>query len=308
MLDEDAVPVDDVPLQAPEQVTPVPLLQFDVEALEKLFEGPDPAVMNARASSVATIYLMGDASGTGFGSALWNGEGLAYQAGNHAPYYAAQSSNFCKADNLVSRMGEGADTGIWDENECFILTDNEAFEGIFYKGHSSSPELTDVILHLWILQQKHSKILHVIHVAGMKASGIDGLSPGDMLEGMMIGGANPQSYLPFHLNTNEQMNGAVIDWVHSWWRDIDCNPWADVPLKHLTPEDWFCLHKSMEPRLWIQPPAAMTAMMEMIFEDRLAHPFVPHVFAVPRLMTHLWRKVLSKDANLMFAVPCGFPF
>ena len=52
----------------------------------------------------------------------------------------------------------------------------------------------------------------------------------------------------------------------------------------------------------------MTTVMEMFFEDRLAHPFVPHVFVVPRLMTHQWRKALSKDADLLFTVPCGFAF
>ena len=66
MLDVDGVPADEVLLQAPKQVTPVPRLKFDVDALEKLFEGPDPVVVKARASSVAAFYLMGDTSGTGF--------------------------------------------------------------------------------------------------------------------------------------------------------------------------------------------------------------------------------------------------
>ena len=35
------------------------------------------------------------------------------------------------------------------------------------------------------------------------------------------------------------------------------------------------------------------------------HPRIPHVFLIPRLMTHLWRKQLGKDADLMFAVRAG---
>ena len=45
--------------------------------------------------------------------------------------------------------------------------------------------------------------------------------------------------------------------------------------------------------------------MELFNDDRVAHPWQPHVFAVPRLMTHLWRKQLSKDADLMFTVAVG---
>ena len=46
--------------------------------------------------------------------------------------------------------------------------------------------------------------------------------------------------------------------------------------------------------------------MELFNEDRIAHPQNPHVFVVPRLMTHLWRKNLGKDADVMFTVaPAG---
>ena len=56
------------------------------------------------------------------------------------------------------------------------------------------------------------------------------------------------------------------------------------------------------------PPAAMDTVVEMFAEDRLAKPHIPHVFAVPRLMTHLWRKALSKDADLCFSIRAGAPF
>jgi hypothetical protein len=43
-------------------------------------------------------------------------------------------------------------------------------------------------------------------------------------------------------------------------------------------------------------------------DDRLAHPHWPHVFVIPRLMTHMWRKVLGKDADVLFTVPAGVSF
>jgi hypothetical protein len=48
----------------------------------------------------------------------------------------------------------------------------------------------------------------------------------------------------------------------------------------------------------------MPTVLEMFNDDRMANPHLHHVFAVPRLMTHLWRKQLAKDADLVFTVPC----
>ena len=52
----------------------------------------------------------------------------------------------------------------------------------------------------------------------------------------------------------------------------------------------------------------MEVALELLCEDRLAHPQWPHVFVVPRLMTHLWRKDLMKNADLLFTVPAQVPF
>ncbi len=101
------------------------------------------------------------------------------------------------------------------------------------------------------------------------------------MEGMMIPGTHPLSFVPFHLNANEQSEGEVPTWVQLWWQDPDGEPWARAPLKLLSPDDWFEPWKTNEPRFWCPPPAAMTAVMEMFAEDRVAHPFVPHVFVVP---------------------------
>ena len=48
--------------------------------------------------------------------------------------------------------------------------------------------------------------------------------------------------------------------------------------------------------------------MEVFNEDHLAHPWIPHVFVVPRLMTHLWRKLLGRDADLLFTLEVGDHF
>jgi hypothetical protein len=52
----------------------------------------------------------------------------------------------------------------------------------------------------------------------------------------------------------------------------------------------------------------MTAVLEMFAEDRLAHPYIPHVFVLPRLMTHLWRKSLARDADILITLNTNHPF
>ena len=136
-------------------------------------------------------------------------------------------------------------------------------------------------------------ILHVIHVAGsrLKSWGVDGLSRGDLLEGMM-GGQDPLSFIPLAVGANGSSGGRVREWVDSWWSE-----WSDVSLTEVGKDEMFELKDMKGGRLWMSPPAAMETVMELFNEDRIAHSQNPHVFVVPRLMTHLWRKKLGKDAG-----------
>lgn len=90
-----------------------------------------------------------------------------------------------------------------NDTEIFVITDNLPFKGTYYKGHSSSKKLNQIILGMRLFEIRSSALLHIIHVAGtrMKDAGIDGLSHGDVLEGMMVWGSNsnPLSFVPFHL-------------------------------------------------------------------------------------------------------------
>ena len=52
----------------------------------------------------------------------------------------------------------------------------------------------------------------------------------------------------------------------------------------------------------------METVIQVFNEDRLAHPWNPHVFVVPRLMTHLLRKNLGKDMDVLFTVQMGGHF
>ena len=83
--------------------------------------------------------------------------------------------------------------------ELIIITDNDTFEKAYYKGHSKSPKLNSIIFRLHQLARVTGAIVHVIHVAGtcMKEAGVDGLSQGDFLQGIMAGN-HPLEYLPLN--------------------------------------------------------------------------------------------------------------
>ena len=91
--------------------------------------------------------------------------------------------------------------------------------------------------------------------------------------------------------------------MDSWWEE-----WSDISLTKVGKNEWFKLKKLEGGRLWMPPPATMETIMEFFNEYRIAHPWNPHVFVVPRLMTHLWRKHLGKDVDLMFTVTPGEHF
>ena len=250
-------------------------------------------------------YLLGDASGHGFGSGLWTGGVLDYESGDWASLHAEQTSNWKEAGNLVARVKKGVEDGVLQGAELFLFTDNMVFEGTYYKAGSTSPKLHELQLELHEVEMAGDLIIHVIHIAGtrMKETGIDGLSRGDFLEGIMAGG-DPLSYLPLDQGAIER-EPTVENWIRDWWGRSE--------LTKLEPEDWFTTGQSEKPGLhggylWSPPPAAMAVALEMLGEAIHKRPHVTHVVVAPRLMTHLWRKQLGKDADVMFTVPVGTPF
>jgi hypothetical protein len=110
------------------------------------------------------------------------------------------------------------------------MTDNTAFEGAYYKGHSLSEKLNDKVFRLHKTKRDGGFILHVIHIAGkrMKATGVDGLSRWDLSKGILAG-VNLFSHLPFNLGAEERSKGVVGSWVRSWWRTKRGEDWGGAP-------------------------------------------------------------------------------
>jgi hypothetical protein len=174
-----------------------------------------------------------------------------------------------------------------------------------------------------VLQLKHLELefgfmLHVIHVSGrrMISQGTDGLSRGDVTTGVLQG--QPMlSFAPLHLSATQRSPG-LISWCVSWLL-------PQHSLLPLDPTGWFSLGHGIQDfatnsdglevpvlsgsqstvYLWTPPPAAAFLALEQLSYARLKRPHLAHIVVCPRLMTAYWRKLLHKQSDLVFTLPCG---
>lgn len=145
----------------------------------------------------------------------------------------------------------------------------------------------------------------------MISQGTDGVSRGNLLEGVMVG-KNMLSFVPLNLSAIDRSKG-LLNWIHSW---------SDPNAELLTPEGWFTRGHGIvggnrnldgewaplyndKTYIWSPPPAAAFDAMSELIKARHKNPNVAHIFVCPRLYTHMWRKSLMKFADCCFYVPVG---
>ena len=73
---------------------------------------------------MAYFYLLGNASGQGCGSGLWDHEGLRYDLTNWSTQWENEASKWKEGTNLTIRVKEIAEEHKLDNGELFILIDN----------------------------------------------------------------------------------------------------------------------------------------------------------------------------------------
>ena len=288
-------------VKPPKDVMSAPRLYDDVYALKLLFKEKEPVKRRVRLSQRAVaFYGFADASGQGFGSMLLLGSSVRYRHGQWTVTLSEESSNFRELFNLVNAIEDAYQEGALAESELFMFTDNSTAESAYYKGNSSSEALFDLVLRLRLLQMKGDLMIHVIHISGLRmmAQGTDGLSRGNMGEGVMQNG-DLLSYVPLHLSALERSR-SVADWVYSW-AGLSKDNW-------LSPTDWFSRGQDMNGGIWCPPPAAAEAMMECLGKCVHKRPDHLHIVIIPRLMTARWRKQLGKICDTVFTVPLGTTF
>ena len=135
------------------------------------------------------MYIFGDASGLGFGSSSWvTGERTNYRYGIWGLSVGDDSSsNYRELRNLVETLEMSGASGELNGKEVFLFMDNSTAEAVAAKGSSTSPLLYELVLRLFQLSSAFLCSVNIIHVAGTRKiqQGTDGLSRGDMLEGVL---------------------------------------------------------------------------------------------------------------------------
>lgn len=141
------------------------------------------------------MYVFGDASGSGFGSSWINPDShssdnvLKFRFGVWGEAGKGRSSNYRELRNLIETLEHMGEKGSLKGKEVFVFTDNSVSESIADRGTSSDPLLFDLVVRLLALEMLYGCKIDIIHVSGdrMIAQGSDGLSRGDMYEGVMKG-------------------------------------------------------------------------------------------------------------------------
>lgn len=313
-------------------VKAVPVLKAHLEALMILTEDPKPPLMPVRSKEiVVACYGMGDASGGGFGGAVeappphrkftapaeTGTPGVRIRVGVWGSDAQGNSSNYRELQNLVEMVEAEWKAGRMQGVELFLCTDNQVSESCYYYATSTSEELFGLVVRLKMLELRGGLKIHILWVAGTRqiASGIDGLSRGNLSEGVMQG-APLCNFLeladPTHLRSH-----ALLPWVQSWTRMPGLRP--------LTPEEWFVKGHgiaggSKDPNgvwipfhrkgtfLWIRPPAAADVALEEIGRAKHKRAENYHIFICPRHMMPLWRRLLYKNCDFVCIIPAGPSF
>ncbi len=231
------------------------------------------------------------------------------------------SSNFRELKNIVDTFESMTQSDDLNGSEIFFFTDNSTAEKAFYKGSSTSKILHGLVARLRHLELSCGVKLNLCHVAGtrMIAQGSDGLSRGNLEEGVMTG-KSMEYFIPLHLTGIERSTG-LLSWIKSW---------AETPegckVELLSPEDWYArghdygmekirnvdglemVTYAKGTFVWAPPPGAALACLQQLRKARLKRTYSSHIFVCPRLMEPHWRKQVHKSADLVFEIPACTEF
>jgi hypothetical protein len=190
-------------------------------------------------------------------------------------------------------------------------------ENALYNGRSkTSQSLHALVVQMKLLEAKYQCQLLVIHVSGerMKVQGTDGVSRGQLTEGVM-NGESMLSFLPMHQTAVQQHLP-----LKKWLTDT-----LGSDLTFLKPDGWFERGHDQEEGgsigwdghwrpvichakfVWMPPPAAALIVIEEFKKARIKRQHSSHIFVCPRVMTPEWRKQLHKALDVVITLPGGHP-
>jgi len=300
------------PKLRPKTVKALPRFRKSVDALQALFSCDEPPSVTVRTADVQFIvYGFADASKSGFGASLEYVDGVRYRVGTWSSDEDNASSNFREFANIVETIEEEVNNGRLKNSTLILATDNSTVESALFKGNSTSELLFNLVVRFKTMELHSGSKFIVTHVSGerMKAQGTDGISRGQLREGIALG-TSMLSYCPWGSSAS-QRHPPIIQWYH---RTFGPN------LEILSPSQWFTrghdhdngfydekgmfrLTIKYGTYLWEPPPAAADAALEELRKARLKRRQSTHVIVIPRLCTTLWLKQLYKAADIVLYLP-----
>ena len=288
----------------PKAVVAATRLEKDLEALMDFTRGDTGPLVPVRSKKTVSIYMVGDASGTGFGGSIWRPGARSIDATFGAwetSVSETESSNFREALNLVMMIERQVASGELERgSELFVFTDNSTAERAFNKGASSVKKLHELVVRIRKLEMLGLVVPRFVWISGerMIAQGTDGLSRGDLNCGVMGDGAFLK-HIPLN-RTAFSYDGTLKE---------ECLTWVPSPVewRFLTEEDWFdgAFSDARGKYVWTPSAALARVAVEQLCEVKHIHPYTTHVFVAPALMTSAWRKLLGKQSDALLTLPAG---
>lgn len=287
----------------PQFVKMVSRFKTDMEMLLKLTRHEQSPKLPVRPTSHSAAYLVGDASGSGYGSTLWEQGANKFDAtyGGWTSDLSNASSNVQEVYNLLLSVEAGIQSQkISKGKELFVFTDNMVSERCFYSGRSKSKALHALIVKMHDLIMRGELFVHFAWISGerMKIQGTDALSRGDENTGVMAGDSFLK-HIPLNENAFERQP-KLLEWLSE---TLPGNDWEVLDEK-----GWFETTACKNPRgkfIWAPPPCCADICMEQLCEVFHIHPESSHVFVCPAIMTIRWRKQLRKQNDALLTIKEG---
>jgi len=301
------------PTNRPESVNLLPRFYSCLEALTLFFEAKDPPIVTERSSDLNfLVYGFVDASKSGFGASIDYNDSVRYRIGIWGADEQSESSNYREFANLVETLEQEFIEKRLKDQIVIMATDNSTVEAAIFKGNSTSKKLFNLVVRFKVLELKSGCNFIVTHVSGvrMQLQGTDGISRGNLMEGISLGKSMLQ-FCPWGIS--------ALD------RCPNLKPWLlktfGSKLEILKPRDWFSrghdhfggyyddrgyyrLILKSGLYLWEPPPpAAADAAIEEIRKARLKRRSSGHIIVIPKLVTTLWLKQVYKAADIVLTIP-----
>jgi hypothetical protein len=306
--------------EAPSTVYSEEVLRFedDLTALELFFDLEEPPLVSDRVSKLAlVVYAFTDASGLGFGDTFLFDDDIEYTIGTWGVDEEVESSNYKELRNTVDAIERHGEQGKLSDSMLFFCTDNSTVENALFHGRSKeSRKLHALVVRMKFLEAKFDFQLLVIHVAGerMQAQGTDGVSRGQLTEGVM-NGHSMFAFLPMHETALERyplLKVWIVDTIGHDLTFLSPDGWFERGHDHIG-EGKIGWDGHWRPTLrtgkyvWTPAPAAALPALEELRKARIKRQHSSHIFVCPRVMTPEWLRQLHKAADVVVRMPVGHP-